>query len=162
MNVYFLGVLDKFYHNQYRKSWIIFWTLLLYKNTCTICNIEKYDIPCKIFEGCKLVLVKNQPAQEISEGSSNGGLEVEQWSDNRTLFIWVDQSPPRSCILYVSNGPAMSLRTFLIVMCMMIEIQDLEGVQKRCPPQDDQHLKKEKRKKRNIGRYQHTPTPSQS
>ena len=25
---------------------------------------------------------------------------------------------------------------------MMTEIQDLEGVQKRCPPEEDQHLKK--------------------
>ena len=27
-----------------------------------------------------------------------------------------------------------SLRKFVIVMCMMIEIKDSEGVQKRCPP----------------------------
>ena len=26
----------------------------------------------------------------------------------------------------------------------MIEIQDLEGVQERCPPKEDQHLKKKK------------------
>ena len=25
---------------------------------------------------------------------------------------------------------------------MMIEIQDLEGVQKRCPPEEDQHFEK--------------------
>ena len=29
---------------------------------------------------------------------------------------------------------------------MMIEIQDLEGVQKRCPPKEAQHLKKKKKK----------------
>ena len=32
-----------------------------------------------------------------------------------------------------------SQRKFVIVMCMMTEIQDLEGVQKRCPPEEDQH-----------------------
>ena len=34
-----------------------------------------------------------------------------------------------------------SHRKFVIVMCMMIEIQDLEGVHKRCPPKEDQHKK---------------------
>ena len=29
----------------------------------------------------------------VDEKSSRGGLEVEQWSDNRTLSISVDQSP---------------------------------------------------------------------
>ena len=48
-----------------------------------------------------------------------------------------------------STGPCQadvylqrSLRKFVIVVCMMIEIQDLEGVQKRCPPKEDQHKKK--------------------
>ena len=31
--------------------------------------------------------------------SSRGGLEVEQWSDNRTLSISVDQSPLGACII---------------------------------------------------------------
>ena len=39
--------------------------------------------------------------------SSRGGLEVEQWSDNITLSISVDQSPLGACILYGTNGPAM-------------------------------------------------------
>ena len=30
----------------------------------------------------------------------------------------------------------------LVETCMMTEIQDLEGVQKRCPPKKDQHKKK--------------------
>ena len=28
------------------------------------------------------------------------------------------------------------------MMCMMIEIQTIEGGQKRCPPEEDQHKKK--------------------
>ena len=32
-----------------------------------------------------------------------------------------------------------SHRKFIIVMCMIIEIQDLEGAHKRCPPKEDQH-----------------------
>ena len=39
--------------------------------------------------------------------SSHGGLEVEKWSNNRTLSILVDQSPLGECILYGTNGPAM-------------------------------------------------------
>ena len=31
--------------------------------------------------------------------SSRGGLEVEQWSDNRTLSISVDQSPLGACMI---------------------------------------------------------------
>ena len=30
-------------------------------------------------------------------------------------------------------------------MCMMTEISDLEGIQKRCPPKEDQHKKKKKK-----------------
>ena len=37
----------------------------------------------------------------------SGGLEVEQCSDNRTLSIWVDQSPLGACILYGTIEPAM-------------------------------------------------------
>ena len=33
------------------------------------------------------------------KGSSRGGLEVEQWSLNRTLSISVDQSPFGACII---------------------------------------------------------------
>ena len=28
---------------------------------------------------------------------------------------------------------------FVIVTCVMIEIMDIEGVQKKCPPKDHQH-----------------------
>ena len=35
-------------------------------------------------------------------GSSRGGLEVEQWSNNRTVSISVDQSPLEVCMI---NGP---------------------------------------------------------
>ena len=52
------------------------------------------------------------------------------------------------CVLYVCVSwkttlfyLQRSLRKFVIVMCMMTEIQDLEGVQKRCPPKEDQTKK---------------------
>ena len=35
----------------------------------------------------------------ITTWSSRGGLEVEQWSDNRTLSISVDQSPLGACMI---------------------------------------------------------------
>ena len=38
--------------------------------------------------------------------SSCGGLEVEQWSDNRTFSISAVQSPLGACILYGTNGPS--------------------------------------------------------
>ena len=37
---------------------------------------------------------------------------------------------------------------------MMIEIQDLEGVQKRCPPQEDQHKKNNNKNKNNNNNLQ--------
>ena len=37
--------------------------------------------------------------QTFENLSSRGGLEVEQWSDNRTLSIWVDQSPLGACMI---------------------------------------------------------------
>ena len=43
----------------------------------------------------------------LEYGSSSGGLEVEQWSDNRTLSILVDQSQLGAGILFGTIGPAM-------------------------------------------------------
>ena len=43
----------------------------------------------------------------ILELRSHGGLEVEQWSDNRALSISVDQFPHGACILYGTIGPTM-------------------------------------------------------
>ena len=51
------------------------------------------------------------PEKEISilaktlTAPSHGGLEVEQWSDNRTLSSSMDWSP--LAWLYGTNGPAM-------------------------------------------------------
>ena len=39
---------DKFNHGKYRQSWIIFWTLLLYKKRVQEVT-KKSDIPCRIF-----------------------------------------------------------------------------------------------------------------
>ena len=40
---------------------------------------------------------------------------------------------------YSSAAFRWSQRKFVIVMSMMTEILDLEGVQKRCPPKENQH-----------------------
>ena len=40
-----------------------------------------------------------------------------------------------------SGNKSLYMWKFLIEMCMMIWIQDLEGVQKKCLPKEDQHKK---------------------
>ena len=48
---------------------------------------------------CNMTLCKQSNLHNETEISSRGGLEVEEWSDNRTLSISVDQSPLRACMI---------------------------------------------------------------
>ena len=42
---------------------------------------------------CPKLLLSLTRIHKLLTRSSRGGLEVEQWSDNRNPSIWVDQSP---------------------------------------------------------------------
>ena len=61
------------------------------------------------------------------------GCQTKNWMRQEHI----EQESRKTC------GPSQQAGTYYCNMCKLTEIQDLEDVQKRCPPQEDQHKKKQ-------------------